>query len=227
MPRPVTMPIANDKRRRPERTEAIRILKPVMSNIPKRVSATVAAHANDTVNELGKRDITAPVYSTKWAKSPQDTFFAPCDPHKPKRSATADRKEAPSANRANKRTICVPYSVSCAVFELIQDLYKRNATRRVSQLSAILLHQEQAGEIAKTQLLCVRMSPPRLKREPWHALSQLGGCSWTIIAVTRSGCMTANEITTQARSAYIFQRSYRIFAISLISINCVGSASRG
>jgi len=37
------------------------------------------------------------------------------------------------------------------------DLYKRNATRRVSQLSAILLHQEQAGEIAKTQLLCVRM----------------------------------------------------------------------
>jgi hypothetical protein len=65
MPRPVTMPIANDKRRRPERTEAIRILKPVMSNIPKRVSATVAAHANDTVNELGKRDITAPVYSTK------------------------------------------------------------------------------------------------------------------------------------------------------------------
>ena len=34
-------------------------------NIPKSVSATVAAHANDTVNELGKRDITAPVYSTK------------------------------------------------------------------------------------------------------------------------------------------------------------------
>src|SRR5215470_11644241 len=60
MPRPVTMPIANDKRRRPDRTEAIRILKPAMSNIPKTVSATVAAHANDTVNELGKRDITTP-----------------------------------------------------------------------------------------------------------------------------------------------------------------------
>jgi hypothetical protein len=65
MPRPVAMLIANDKRRRPERAEVIRILKPAMSNIPKRVSATVAAHANDTVNELGKRDITAPVYSTK------------------------------------------------------------------------------------------------------------------------------------------------------------------
>src|SRR5215813_4455547 len=50
MPRPVTMPIANDKRRRPERTEAIRILKPAISNIPKSVSATVAAHANGTVN---------------------------------------------------------------------------------------------------------------------------------------------------------------------------------
>src|SRR5262249_32587079 len=117
MPRPVTMPIANDKSRRPERTEAIRILKPAISNIPRSVSATVAANANDTVNELGKRDVTAPVYSTKWTKFPQDTFFAPYGPHKPKRSATADRKEAPSANRANRRTISVPFSVSCAVFE--------------------------------------------------------------------------------------------------------------
>jgi hypothetical protein len=57
--------MANSKRRRPEGTKAIRVLKPTMSNIPKSVSATVAAHANDTVNELGKRDITAPVYSTK------------------------------------------------------------------------------------------------------------------------------------------------------------------
>jgi len=65
MPRPEAMPIANDKSRSPERTEAILILKPKISDIPKRVSATVAAHANDTVNELGKRDITAPVYSTK------------------------------------------------------------------------------------------------------------------------------------------------------------------
>ena len=65
MPIPVAMPIANDKMRRPERTEAIRVLKPARSNIPKSVSATVAAHANDTVDELGKRDVTAPVYSTK------------------------------------------------------------------------------------------------------------------------------------------------------------------
>jgi hypothetical protein len=59
------MPIANDKRRKPEMADAIRVLKPAISNIPQRVSATVAAHANDTVNELGKRDVTAPVYSTK------------------------------------------------------------------------------------------------------------------------------------------------------------------
>jgi hypothetical protein len=57
--------MANDKRRTPERTEAIRILNPAMSNIPKSVSATVAAQANDTVNERRKRDVTAPVYSTK------------------------------------------------------------------------------------------------------------------------------------------------------------------
>jgi hypothetical protein len=59
------MAIANDKRRKPDRTEAIRTLKPAMSNIPKSVSATVAVHANDRVNELGKRDVTVPVYSTK------------------------------------------------------------------------------------------------------------------------------------------------------------------
>src|SRR5215467_11260368 len=125
MPRPVIMPIANDKRRRPERTEAIRILKPAISNNPKIVSAMVAAHANDTADELGKRDVTTPVYCTKRAKFPQDTFFAPYGPHKPKRSATADRKEAPSANRANRRTISIPLSLSWADFEFIQDPFLR------------------------------------------------------------------------------------------------------
>src|SRR6185503_13908205 len=133
MPRPVAMPIANDKRRRPERTETIRILKPAISNIPKSVSATVAAHANNTVNELGKRDVTVPVYSTKRAKVPQDTFFAPYGPHKPKRSATADRKEAPSANRANRRTISVPCSASCEIFEFIEA----SAQGRLSRFSAL------------------------------------------------------------------------------------------
>jgi hypothetical protein len=59
------MPIASDKRRRPERTEAICILKPAISYVPESVSATIAARANDTVNELGKREVTAPVYFTK------------------------------------------------------------------------------------------------------------------------------------------------------------------
>src|ERR1700754_3337827 len=113
------MPIANDKRRRPERPEANRVLKPALSNIPKSVSAAVAAQANHTVNELGEIAITAPVYSTKRPKFPQDTFFAPYVPHNPKRSPTADRKEAPSANRENRRTISVAFSVSCEVFEFI------------------------------------------------------------------------------------------------------------
>src|SRR5215831_14860095 len=64
-----------------------------------------------------------------------------------------------------------------------QKLYTRNATRRVSQLSAILLHQEQAGEIAKTQLFCVRMSLLRLERKPWQPLSELGGCSFARFCV--------------------------------------------
>src|SRR4029453_2840471 len=130
LPKPMTMPIENEKSRRPERTEAIRILKPAISNIPTRVSATVAAHANDTVDELGKRDVTAPVYSPKRAKFPQDTFFAPYGPNKPKRSATADRKEAPSANRANRRTTSVPFSVSCAAFEFIRASTSESGTSK-------------------------------------------------------------------------------------------------
>jgi len=42
----------------------------------------------------------------------------------------------------------LPHSISRTI---------NNATRRVSQLSAILLRQEQAGEIAKSQLPCVCM----------------------------------------------------------------------
>src|SRR5438034_7071820 len=120
------MPMANNKRRSPDATEAIRIFKPPISNIPKSVTATVAAHANDTVNELGKIDVTAPVYSTKLSKVPHDTFFAPYGPHKPKRSATADRKAVPSASRANRRTISVPFSLSWAAFEFIRASTLRN-----------------------------------------------------------------------------------------------------
>ena len=58
-----------------------------------------------------------------------------------------------------------------------------HATRRVSQLSAILLHQEQAGEIAKTQLLCVRMPLPRSEQKPWQPSSKLDGCSFARFCV--------------------------------------------
>src|SRR5882672_3212946 len=76
---------------------------------------------------------------------------------------------------------CTPLSLRSSIAKTrgVKLTYiKRNATRRVSQLSAILLHQEQAGEIAKTQLLCVRMSQPRLEQKPWQPLSKLGGCSF-------------------------------------------------
>jgi len=42
-------------------------------------------------------------------------------------------------------------------FRLPAIVIDRNATRRVPQMSAILLHQGQAGEIAKIQLPCVCM----------------------------------------------------------------------
>ena len=77
MPSPVTIPIANDKSKRPARMEVIRVLKPAMSNTPKSVSVMVAAHANDTVNELGKIDITAPVYSSGISQPPNSANLAP------------------------------------------------------------------------------------------------------------------------------------------------------
>jgi hypothetical protein len=75
-------------------------------------------------------------------------------------------------------TIFVEANGACHRFSSISVCIFVHATRRVSQLSAILLHQEQAGEIAKTQLLCVRMSLPRSEQEPWQSSSKLGGCSF-------------------------------------------------
>src|SRR5438477_7178410 len=79
-------------------------------------------------------------------------------------------------------TLASPYSRKRTMRAIISPLIPFcifvHATRRVSQLSAILLHQEEAGEIAKTQLLCVRMSQPRLEQKPWQPLSKLGGCSF-------------------------------------------------
>ena len=56
---------AKDKSSSPDSNDVIRVLQPKMSKIPKSVSATVAAHANGTVKEAGKSEVTAPVYSTK------------------------------------------------------------------------------------------------------------------------------------------------------------------
>src|SRR5215831_5655998 len=150
MPRPVTMPKANDKRRRPERTDAIRILKPAISNIPKSVSAMVAAHANDTFDGLGKRDVTAPVYSTKRAKFPQDTFFAPYGPHKPKRSATAPCEQTDN--------LC-PFSLSCAAFEFIRAYTfgppqpGASGSSNVFQFRVLPLHIRWRGPKIKRDLL--------------------------------------------------------------------------
>jgi len=42
-----------------------------------------------------------PVQSTNLAKPPQETFGWPNAPHHPKRSAAAERKDSPRANRKN------------------------------------------------------------------------------------------------------------------------------
>ena len=77
-------------------------------------------------------------------------------------TATSTRHEAGERIRKSEPAHCFVHPHFRGL-SICKEVYKRNASRRVSQLSAILLHQEQAGEIAKTQLPCVRMSPPRLK----------------------------------------------------------------
>src|SRR3954470_152528 len=88
------------------------------------------------------------------------------------------------------RTLASPYSRKRTMRAIISPLIPFcifvNATRRVSQLSAILLHQEQAGEIAKTQLLCVRMPLPRSEQKSWQPSSKLGGCSFARFCVYRA-----------------------------------------
>jgi len=112
--RPVTMPIANDKRRRPERTEAIRILKPAISNIQECLRDG-SCHANDTVDDWGRETSPRPC-THEIAKFPQDTFFAHM-PHKPKRSAIRRIERKLLAQPCERRTISVPFSQSCAAFE--------------------------------------------------------------------------------------------------------------
>ena len=76
---------------------------------------------------------------------------------------------------------------------------ERNATRRVSQLPAILLHREQAGEIAKTQLPCVRMSLPRSERKPRQTLGKASGCLHVRnIALRRSFDRESQASTTRS-----------------------------
>src|ERR1700727_668037 len=71
---------------------------PTISAIPSISSAAVAAHARNGIMKAGMKEFTWPVYSVNLAKFPQAPYF----PQRPRRSATADRKAAPSAIRAER-----------------------------------------------------------------------------------------------------------------------------
>src|SRR5215470_3840286 len=88
-------------RRNPLHRVVIRVCQPAMRRRPNKISAPVARTASAGIIAWGKNQLSLPVYSTNAAKLPQDTFGWPNAPHQPKRSATAERKEIPSANRKN------------------------------------------------------------------------------------------------------------------------------
>ena len=96
----------------------------------------------------------------------------------PKRSATADRKEAPSANRANTRTISVPSSLSCPVFEFIQDRFLRpitqqtvngRASQRCCQYVVIVSNSSRLSGLALPSSHFFRASPSIV---PWDVNSR-------------------------------------------------------
>ena len=76
--------------------ETQRAQMPAMSATPSAISAMVDAQARKGMLNAGMKELTLAVYRSKLAKFPQLLFL----PHSPKRSATADRNEMPSATRA-------------------------------------------------------------------------------------------------------------------------------
>jgi hypothetical protein len=77
----------------------IRVCQPARRRRPNKISAQVEMTASAGIIACGKNQLSLPVYSTNLAKLPQDTFGWPNAPHQPKRSATAESKDRPRANR--------------------------------------------------------------------------------------------------------------------------------
>lgn len=69
---------------------------PITSAMPSDSSAAVAAQARNGMMNADMKELTWAVYCVKLAKFPQPPYF----PQRPNRSATADKKTAPSAMRA-------------------------------------------------------------------------------------------------------------------------------
>src|SRR5262249_30521955 len=91
----------NINRRIPLYRAVSRVFQPTRRSTPNRVSAHVARTAIVGIMLPGKNQLSLLVYSTNRAKLPQATFGCPTGPHQPKRSATAERKDRPRANRKN------------------------------------------------------------------------------------------------------------------------------
>jgi len=79
----------------------IRVCQPARRKRPNEISAPLERAASAGIIACGKNQLSLPVQATNLAKLPQPTFGGPNGPHKPKRSATAERKDSPSANRKN------------------------------------------------------------------------------------------------------------------------------
>src|SRR5262249_6106360 len=100
-PKAMGMAKGNNNKKKTPREAGERVKTTRSKTIPKGNTAPDANQAKTGIMGTRRKQFSVAVYVIKCAKSPQATCGAPRAPHNPKRSATAERKEKPRANRAN------------------------------------------------------------------------------------------------------------------------------
>jgi len=88
--------IANNASRIEAPKATLRGQRPVISSVPRDISAIVAAQARKGIVNAGMNEFTLAVKLMKWAKCSRSS----CPSQIPKREATAERKATPRAMRA-------------------------------------------------------------------------------------------------------------------------------
>src|SRR5262245_37076468 len=98
-PRATVIVTANTDNSTPVASATARSRTPTKRPTASATSSTVAAHPAAGTHAAGRNQRSWPVWARNWANPPQPTPGVPGGPHRPNRSATADRNPAARASR--------------------------------------------------------------------------------------------------------------------------------